>query len=340
MKDIWEEFKVALDDVEDGESLKQLKARFLGKKGRLTVLFKQLPSLPAELRRERGKDINELKARIEEALRQREEFLRRKKEFEALEREAVDISLPGRRMLAGGLHPITVAIKEMESIFRSFGFSVESGPEIELDLFNFEMLNIPKEHPARDMQDTYYIDEKRLLRTHTSPTQIRVMKHRKPPLMFIAPGRVYRRDSDITHSPMFHQIEGLLVDKNIRFSDLKGVLEGFLRVYFGDVAVRFRPSYFPFTEPSAEVDIGCIFCGGKGCRVCSRTGYLEVMGCGMVHPNVLHNVGYGDEWNGFAFGLGVERFAMLKYRIDNIRVLFENDVRFLDEFSMSRGKVL
>ncbi len=213
------------------------------------------------------------------------------------------------------------------------GFDVETGYEIEYDRYNFEMLNIPKEHPARDMQDTFYINDNVLLRTHTSPTQIRVMENKKPPVMFISPGKVYRRDSDITHSPMFHQVEGLLIDKDIHFSDLKGVLSDFLRIFFGDVPVRFRPSYFPFTEPSAEVDIGCIICGGKGCRVCSNTGYLEVLGCGMVHPNVLKNVNYPDEYNGFAFGLGVERFAMLKYGIDNIKLFFENDMRFLKQFS-------
>ena len=330
---IKKEFEETIKSVVNQEELKQLKAKFLGKKGRVTELFKQMTNLENEQKKEFGKNINKLKGYIEEVVAQKQidinEFIKRK----SLEEEAIDVTLPARRKEFGAVHPITKTIMEIEDIFRSMGFDVEFGHEIEYDLYNFEMLNIPKEHPARDMQDTFYINDNVLLRTHTSPTQIRVMKEKKPPVMFISPGKVYRRDSDITHSPMFHQIEGLLIDKDIHFSDLKGVLSEFLRMFFGDVPVRFRPSYFPFTEPSAEVDIGCIICKGEGCRVCSHTGFLEVLGCGMVHPNVLKNVGYSDEYNGFAFGLGIERFAMLKYGIDNIKLFFENDIRFLKQFS-------
>ncbi|WP_022669811.1 phenylalanine--tRNA ligase subunit alpha [Hippea alviniae] len=341
MEELKKEFEEALKRISNQEELKQLKAAFVGKKGKITALFKKLKELSDDEKKEFGKRINELKEFVEEKVKEKQDELFRKAKLESLQKEAIDITLPGRTPFGGGIHPITKTIMEIEDIFRSMGFSVEVGPEIELDLFNFELLNIPKEHPARDMQDTFYINDNVVLRTHTSPTQIRVMKREKPPVMFISPGRVYRRDSDLTHSPMFHQVEGLLVDRNVRFSDLKGVLIEFLRKFFGDVPVRFRPSYFPFTEPSAEVDIGCVICGGKGCRVCSYTGYLEVLGCGMVHPNVLKNVGYDtDRFNGFAFGLGVERFAMLKYGIDNIRLFFENDIRFLEQFSFAKGRVL
>ena len=341
MERIKEEFDKLLVDVKDQESLKQLKARFLGKKGRVSELFKNLRNIEPQKRKEFGAKINEVKEYIEQRLNEKLLEIKQKQKEESLKKETIDITLDGRGINFGGIHPITLTIMEIEEIFSSLGFGVEVGPEIELDLFNFELLNIPKEHPARDMQDTFYINDNVVLRTHTSPTQIRVMKRQQPPVMFISPGRVYRRDSDITHSPMFHQVEGLLVDKNIRFSDLKGVLSGFLRRFFGDVPVRFRPSYFPFTEPSAEVDIGCIICGGKGCRVCSYTGYLEVLGCGMVHPNVLRNGGYDpDIYSGFAFGLGVERFAMLKYGIDNIKLFFENDLRFLEQFSLAKGRLL
>lgn len=340
MESIKKEFESLINNLKDYEQLKQLKARFLGRNGSVTNLFKKMSALNNQEKKEYGKKINELKNYIEHIIDEKYLDIKEKIHSKALESESIDITLPGRREQFGAVHPITKTIMEIENIFSSLGFDVERGPEIEQDMYNFEMLNIPKEHPARDMQDTFYIDDNTLLRTHTSPTQIRVMKQKNPPVMFISPGKVYRRDSDITHSPMFHQIEGLLIDKNIHFSDLKGVLSEFLRIFFGDVAVRFRPSYFPFTEPSAEVDIGCIMCKGKGCRVCSHTGFLEVLGCGMVHPNVIKNVGYGDRWNGFAFGLGVERFAMLKYGIDNIRMFFENDMRFLDEFSYDAGGML
>ena len=341
MEELKKELEEALKNITNQEELKQLKAAFVGKKGKVTALFKKLKELSDDEKKRFGQKINELKKFVEDRIAQKQEEIFKKAKLESLEKEAIDITLPGRTPFGGGIHPITKTIIEIEDIFRSMGFSVEVGPEIELDLFNFELLNIPKEHPARDMQDTFYINDNVVLRTHTSPTQIRVMKREKPPVMFISPGRVYRRDSDLTHSPMFHQVEGLLVDRNVRFSDLKGVLIEFLRKFFGDVPVRFRPSYFPFTEPSAEVDIGCVICGGKGCRVCSYTGYLEVLGCGMVHPNVLKNGGYDtDEFKGFAFGLGVERFAMLKYGIDNIRLFFENDIRFLEQFSLAKGRLL
>ncbi len=330
---IKKEFEEAIKNIDNNEALKQLKAQFLGKKGRVTELFKRISDLGNEQKKEFGKNINQLKSYIENAIKEKQtqinEFVKRK----SLEEESIDITLPSRVSNFGAIHPITKTIIEIEDIFKSMGFDVETGYEIEYDKYNFELLNIPKEHPARDMQDTFYINDNVVLRTHTSPTQVRVMQKKNPPVMFISPGKVYRRDSDITHSPMFHQIEGLLIDKDIHFSDLKGVLSEFLRMFFGDVPVRFRPSYFPFTEPSAEVDIGCIICKGKGCRVCSHTGYLEVLGCGMVHPNVLRNVNYPKDYNGFAFGLGVERFAMLKYGIDNIKLFFENDVRFLKQFS-------
>ncbi len=333
MYHIKKEFEALIADAKTEEDIKQIKAKFLGKKGKVSELFKQMGGLGDEQKKEFGKNINKLKQYIEDSLTNKQTQIKEIRKKESLEKESIDVTLPARRGFLGSIHPITKTIIEIEDIFKSMGFDVETGYEIEYDRYNFEMLNIPKEHPARDMQDTFYINDNVLLRTHTSPTQIRVMESKKPPVMFISPGKVYRRDSDITHSPMFHQVEGLLIDKDIHFSDLKGVLSDFLKIFFGDVPVRFRPSYFPFTEPSAEVDIGCIICGGKGCRVCSNTGYLEVLGCGMVHPNVLKNVNYPDEYNGFAFGLGVERFAMLKYGIDNIKLFFENDIRFLKQFS-------
>ncbi len=333
MYHIKKEFESVLNSIKTEEDIKQIKAAFLGKKGKLSELFKQMANLENEQKREFGKEINKLKKYIEDSLLNKQLEIKEALKRESLQKETIDVTLPARNTGFGSIHPITKTIIEIENIFKSMGFDIETGYEIEYDKYNFEMLNIPKEHPARDMQDTFYINDNVLLRTHTSPTQIRVMKDKKPPVMFISPGKVYRRDSDITHSPMFHQIEGLLIDKNIHFSDLKGVLSEFLQIFFGNVPVRFRPSYFPFTEPSAEVDIGCIICGGKGCRVCSHTGYLEVLGCGMVHPNVLKNVNYPDNYNGFAFGLGVERFAMLKYGIDNIKLFFENNIRFLKQFS-------
>ncbi len=333
MHEILEKLDEKLKKAITQEDLKQLKSFFLGKNGLVTNLFKELSKLPQEERVEKGKIFNELKQLVTEKIENKLEDIKNAKKNQELEQE-LDLFLDGKSLNVGSIHPVNLVIKEISDIFLSMGFGVEDGPEVELDLYNFELLNVPKDHPARDMQDTFYIDENRLLRTQTSGVQVRTMLKKQPPLMFIAPGKVYRRDSDLTHSPMFHQIEGLAVDKDIKFSDLKGVLETFLNQFFGKTKVRFRPSYFPFTEPSAEVDIGCVICGGKGCRVCSYTGYLEVLGCGMVHRNVLKNVGY-ENFRGFAFGLGVERFAMLKYGIDNIRLMFENDLRFLEQFSNS-----
>ncbi len=333
MHEILEKLDEKLKKTITQEDLKQLKSFFLGKNGIVTNLFRELSKLPQEERIEKGKIFNELKHLVTEKIENKLEDIKNAKKNQELEQE-LDLFLDGKSLNVGSIHPVNLVIKEISDIFLSMGFGVEDGPEVELDLYNFELLNVPKNHPARDMQDTFYIDENRLLRTQTSGVQVRTMLKKQPPLMFIAPGKVYRRDSDLTHSPMFHQIEGLAVDKDIKFSDLKGVLETFLNKFFGKTKVRFRPSYFPFTEPSAEVDIGCVICGGKGCRVCSYTGYLEVLGCGMVHRNVLKNVGY-ENFRGFAFGLGVERFAMLKYGIDNIRLMFENDLRFLEQFSNS-----
>jgi len=273
---------------------------------------------------------NSLNARLDQAI---EQYTSRNKE-QALFKEKIDVTLPGRSVNCGRVHPVVQIRREICSVFSSFGFSIVEGPEIELDYYNFEALNIPKDHPARDMQDTFYIDENIVLRTHTSPVQIRVMEKIKPPLRILSPGKVYRRDSDVSHTPMFHQIEGLLVDKNVTFGDLKGILSAFLKKIFGSsTMLRFRPSFFPFTEPSAEVDICCVMCGGKGCRVCGQSGWLEILGSGMVDPAVFRNVDYDpDEYSGFAFGLGLERIAMLKYGISDIRLFFENDIRFLKQF--------
>ena len=251
-----------------------------------------------------------------------------------LEQESIDVTMPGRAKTIGGVHPVTQTIERMEDFFSAIGFDVVEGPEIEDDYHNFEALNIPAHHPARAMHDTFYVDEHTVLRTHTSPVQVRVMESQEPPLRIICPGRVYRCDSDLTHTPMFHQVEGLLIDEHSSFSDLKGLIEDFLRVFFErDLEVRFRPSYFPFTEPSAEVDIQCVNCGGKGCRVCSQTGWLEVMGCGMVHPKVFEAAGIDTEkYSGFAFGMGVERLAMLRYGVNDLRLFFDNDLRFLEQF--------
>ncbi|HHH46450.1 MAG TPA: phenylalanine--tRNA ligase subunit alpha, partial [Thiotrichales bacterium] len=278
--------------------------------------------------------INQAKQALQQAIESRRDTLAR----EALERrlveERVDVTLPGRRRPAGGWHPVTRTLQRIESLFSQLGFEVAEGPEIEDDFHNFEALNIPPHHPARAMHDTFYLEDGHVLRTHTSPVQIRVMEQTRPPLRIIAPGRVYRCDSDVTHTPMFHQVEGLMVDTDVSFADLKGVLDEFLRRFFErDLAVRFRPSYFPFTEPSAEVDIQCVMCGGEGCRVCGHSGWLEVLGCGMVHPKVFEHVGIDNEaWTGFAFGMGVERLAMLRYGVNDLRLFFENDLRFLAQF--------
>ncbi|MCW5602850.1 phenylalanine--tRNA ligase subunit alpha [Nitrosomonas sp.] len=325
-----------LSDVENVTQLEQIKVRFLGKEGELTKLLKGLGSLPQKDRPLRGNLINQAKKTVEDALDRRREYLEEKRMQSQLEEEALDVTLPGRGLAIGGLHPVSRVLTRIESLFRSIGFSVASGPEIETDFYNFTALNIPENHPARAMHDTFYVDNGYLLRTHTSPVQIRYMKAHRPPLKVIAPGRVYRCDSDVTHTPMFHQVEGLWVDEEVSFSALKGVLKDFMQNFFEreELSIRFRPSFFPFTEPSAEMDIGCVMCGGKGCRVCSNTGWLEVLGCGMVHPNVLKHGGIDHEkYTGLAFGLGVERLAMLRYGVNDLRLFFENDLRFLEQFN-------
>ncbi len=323
-----------IGEVSTLPALYEVKSRYIGRKGKVNALFKDLKELSPEQRREKGKLLNELKGWIEEKIREKEKEIR---ETEALRKELegrIDFTLPGRRIKIGNIHPLNIVLKEIIDIFSSMGFSLEEGPEVELDYYNFEALNIPKDHPARDMHDTFYITEGTLLRTHTSPVQVRVMKKKKPPLRIISAGKVYRRDSDPTHSPMFHQVEGLLVDEDVKLADLKGVLSEFAnRIFGGRRRTRFRPSYFPFTEPSLEVDVECVRCGGKGCSVCKGTGWLEILGAGMVHPEVFKAVGYDSgKYVGFAFGLGVERITMLKYGIDDLRLFFENDLRFLRQF--------
>jgi phenylalanyl-tRNA synthetase alpha chain len=333
-KDLKSLFCAELQSVDSLQELAQLKAKYLGKKGLITLQLKSLGSLSPEERPMAGKLINEIKDAVESLADEKEAELTRRQLAQRLVSESIDITLPGKTIGIGRPHPINTTLHEIIDIFVRFGFSVEEGPEIELDRYNFEALNIPKDHPARDMQDTFYISEDIVLRTHTSPVQVRVMERKKPPLRFIAPGKVYRCDADVSHTPMFHQVEGLVVDTEITFSNLKGILISFVHQMFGaHVPVRFRPSFFPFTEPSAEIDIGCILCGAKGCRVCKGSGWLEVMGAGMVNPKVLEFGGIDSETHtGFAFGMGVERITMLKYRIDDIRLLFENDLRFLRQF--------
>lgn len=318
------------------EDVQNLKVKYLGKKGLLTGVLRGMGSLPPEQRPQIGRLANEVRSTIEGEIAHRLELLTRSEQERQLRQEAIDVTLPGRLVQPGHRHPLTMIIDEIKEIFGGMGFEVAEGPEVETDYYNFEAMNIPKGHPARDMQDSFYITEETLLRTHTSPVQVRTMERLAPqlPVRIIAPGKVYRRDDDATHSPMFHQVEGLLVDKNCTLGDLKGVLLTFARQMFGkDRQIRLRPSFFPFTEPSAEVDISCINCGGSGCRVCSGTGWLEILGSGMVHPRVLEYGGYNpEEVVGFAFGMGVERIAMLKYGINDMRLLFENDIRFLEQF--------
>ncbi len=311
------------------EALEAFRIRYLGRSsGALTALMRQLSDLPQEERPAFGKEANLCKQRLQEAFDRKSAAARGPA---AGTQATTDITLPGRTGLVGHIHPITRALTEIISLFMTMGFSVTEGPDIENDYYNFEALNMPPYHPARDMHDTFYLTDSYLLRTHTSPVQIRTMESQKPPVSIIATGRVFRRDWDLTHTPMFHQVEGLLVDRGVSMSHLKGVLETFLKAFFGaGTRIRFRPSYFPFTEPSTEVDIGCVFCAGAGCRVCKKTGWLEILGAGMVHPNVLKRVGYDtDAYTGFAFGMGIERLSMLKYNIDDIRLFFENDLRFL-----------
>jgi phenylalanyl-tRNA synthetase alpha chain len=325
----------AINSCPDLQALEQVKARFLGKSGSLTELLKGLGKLEADLRKTAGARINEAKQAVEGALKARREVLQQTELERKLAAEVLDVGLPGRGLGRGGLHPVTRTLSRIEALFRSIGFEVADGPEIETDFYNFSALNIPENHPARAMHDTFYLQDGSLLRTHTSPVQVHYMQTHQPPFRIIAPGRVYRCDSDVTHTPMFHQVEGLWVDEDVSLANLKGVLADFMRCFFevDDLAVRFRPSFFPFTEPSAEMDIGCVMCGGAGCRVCSHTGWLEVLGCGMVHPNVFQHVHIDSErYLGFAFGLGVERLAMLRYGVDDLRLFFENDLRFLAQF--------
>jgi phenylalanyl-tRNA synthetase alpha chain len=320
-----------LESVKRLKDIQDISVRYLGRKGILTQFLRNISKLPPNQRPLAGKKANQLKKSLENAFKAASE------KFETTEQEGdrgIDVSLPGRPTISGSLHPITQVNQEICEIFSKLGFDIAEGPEVELDYYNFEALNFPKDHPARDMQDTFFVSENIVLRTHTSPNQIRTMEKQSPPVRIIVPGKVYRCDSDLTHTPMFHQVEGLLVDENISFGDLKGVLTAFVHQMFDDqTSLRFRPSFFPFTEPSAEVDILCVMCRGKGCRVCSQTGWLEILGSGMVHPALYENVGYdANRFTGFAFGMGVDRVAMLKYGIDDIRKFFENDMRFLEQF--------
>ena len=334
IEDILTQALEALAHAQDLNQLDQVRVNYLGKKGLFTEQMKQLGSLDPEQRRTVGQVINTAKNSFQEALDQRKLVLESAELEARLASERIDVSLPGRGQTGAGLHPVTTTLRRITKIFSSVGFGVVEGPEIEDDYHNFGALNIPEQHPARAMHDTFYFDAHTVLRTHTSPVQIRVMESEQPPLKVIAPGRVYRCDSDLTHTPMFHQVEGFLVDTDVSFADLKGVVFEFLRAFFEkDIQVRFRPSYFPFTEPSAEVDIECVMCDGQGCRVCSQTGWLEVMGCGMIHPEVFRSVGIDNQvYSGFAFGMGVERLAMLRYGINDLRMFFENDLKFLQQF--------
>lgn len=327
----------ALQELAQAQDLNQLdlaRVRYLGKKGLFTLEMKELGKLDPDQRRIAGQNINQAKDRFQEQLDIRKKTLEDLALAARLASECVDVTLPGRGQTMAGLHPVTTTLRRISRIFTGIGFQVVEGPEIEDDYHNFEALNIPAHHPARAMHDTFYFDAHTVLRTHTSPVQIRVMEAEKPPIKVIAPGRVYRCDSDLTHTPMFHQVEGFLVDSNASFADLKGLVYQFLQAFFEkDIQVRFRPSYFPFTEPSAEVDIECVMCNGEGCRVCGQSGWLEVMGCGMIHPEVFKAVNIDSEqYSGFAFGMGVERLAMLRYGINDLRLFFENDLKFLEQF--------
>ena len=334
LKSLTDEALALVAQSNDLNSLDKVRVDYLGKKGQITALLKGLGKLSAAERPAAGAEINRAKAQVMESLGLRKQALENQAINQQLAEETIDIGLPGRRREVGGLHPVTRTIARIESIFASVGYTVAEGPEIEDDFHNFEALNIPSHHPARAMHDTFYVNENHVLRTHTSPVQIRSMLQQKPPLHVICPGRVYRCDSDLTHTPMFHQVEGLVVDKNISFAELKGTVDQFLKAFFEmEVPVRFRPSYFPFTEPSAEVDIQCSGCQGRGCRICKNTGWIEVMGCGMVHPNVFKACDIdANEYSGFAFGMGVERLAMMRYGVNDLRLFFENDLDFLVQF--------
>ena len=329
------EARAAIDRAASSAELEGIRVKYLGRSGDLTQILKSIGALSPEERPQVGAAANEAKRELEALLDARLEATRAAERRRQRERERPDLTLPGRRPARGVVHPLSRVRDEIVMIFTGLGFSVAEGPEIETDAYNFEALNIPRDHPARDMQDTFYLSPETLLRTHTSPVQIRAMRLQKPPVWIICPGVVYRRDADITHSPMFHQVEGLAVDRDVTMADLKGTLDLFAREMFGPRSkIRFRPSFFPFTEPSAEVDVVCFLCAGAGCRVCTQSGWLEILGSGMVHPQVLKNVGYDpEEVTGWAFGMGVERIAMLKYGVDDIRLFFENDLRFLSQFA-------
>jgi phenylalanyl-tRNA synthetase alpha chain len=329
------EARAAIGAAASSAELEAIRIRYLGRSGEVTQILKSLGTLPPEERREVGAAANEAKRELEALLDARLQTARAAERRRQRERERPDLTLPGRRPPRGVVHPLMRVREEIVTIFTGLGFSVAEGPQIETDAYNFEALNIPRDHPARDMQDTFYLSPETLLRTHTSPVQIRTMRAQKPPVRIICPGVVYRRDADITHSPMFHQVEGLAVDRDVTMADLKGTLDLFAREMFGPRSkIRFRPSFFPFTEPSAEVDVVCFLCAGAGCRVCKQSGWLEILGSGMVHPQVLKNVGYDpEEVTGWAFGMGIERIAMLKYGVDDIRLFFDNDLRFLSQFA-------
>ena len=330
-----EQARQELDAAADVPAVEALRVRYLGRKGQLTVYFQQLKQLASSARPAAGAALNTAREHLESAIEARHQTLTAQGLKVQLAAQSIDVSLPGRGAGSGCLHPVTLALERAETLFQTAGFRVEEGPEVEDDFHNFTALNIPPHHPARAMHDTFYLPDAHLLRTHTSPVQVRVMQRIPPPLRIICPGRVYRRDMDVSHTPMFHQVEGLWVERAVTLADLRGIVIDFLRSFFEreDLPVLFRPSYFPFTEPSAEVDIGCLLCAGKGCRACGHSGRLEVMGCGMVHPEIFKNVGLDPEqWSGFAFGAGIERLAMLRHGIDDIRLFFENDLRFLAQF--------
>lgn len=334
LSSIGEDFTREISEADTTDALERIRVRYLGKKGLLAEKFRLLSTLPPEEKKSFGRELNVLKDLISGGIASRREILRDRELGKRLVSESLDITLPGKFRPCGRAHPVNQTLDEIIGIFTSMGFSVEEGPEVESDYYNFEALNIPRDHPAREMQDTFYVSDDVVLRTHTSPVQVRVMERNRPPLRFIAPGKVYRCDADISHTPMFHQVEGLMVGEDVSFSHLKGVLEAFIHRFFGPkIPVRFRPSFFPFTEPSAEVDMGCIFCGGKGCRVCKNSGWIEILGAGMVNPRVFEMAGYKrGAYTGFAFGMGVERITMLKYSIDDIRMFFDNDIRMLRQF--------
>lgn len=331
---IQKNFDAEISTASDLKALQAVRIKYLGKKGIITGKLRGLNTVPPEQRRDYGRAANETKEHIDKVIKEREEQFRSRELSEHLKTQSIDITVPGVYSPFGRLHPTTTVLNEIIEVFTSLGFHVELGPEVETDYYNFEALNFPREHPARDMQDTFYITDEVVLRTHTSPVQIRVMENNEPPLRIIAPGKVYRCDADVSHTPMFQQLEGFIVDRGISMSDLKGVLQVFARSIFGpSTPVRFRPSFFPFTEPSAEVDIGCVLCGQSGCQLCKGTGWIEVLGAGMINPRVFEMVGYDTEkYSGLAFGLGIERITMLKYGIDDIRLFFDNDKRFMDQF--------